>query len=111
MSNSFYPPSRILMGPGPSDVSPRVLGALSRPTIGHLDPEFVALMDQIKVLLLERLDCDTDLRFVRAVRADRCTRQHASEYLTRQLLQNRTWHGEPLPAADAQAIANRETPS
>lgn len=39
------------MGPGPSDVSPRVLGALSRPTIGHLDPMFVQLMDEIKELL------------------------------------------------------------
>ena len=39
------------MGPGPSDVHPRVLSALARPTIGHLDPEFVELMDQIKVLL------------------------------------------------------------
>jgi alanine-glyoxylate transaminase/serine-glyoxylate transaminase/serine-pyruvate transaminase len=39
------------MGPGPSDVSPRVLGALSRPTIGHLDPMFLQLMDEIKVLL------------------------------------------------------------
>jgi alanine-glyoxylate transaminase/serine-glyoxylate transaminase/serine-pyruvate transaminase len=51
MTNSFYPPLRTLMGPGPSDVSPRVLGALSRPTIGHLDPLFVDLMDQIKALL------------------------------------------------------------
>jgi alanine-glyoxylate transaminase/serine-glyoxylate transaminase/serine-pyruvate transaminase len=39
------------MGPGPSDVSPRVLGALGRPTIGHLDPLFVKLMDEIKDLL------------------------------------------------------------
>jgi len=39
------------MGPGPSDVSPRVLAALSRPTIGHLDPLFVSLMDDIKGLL------------------------------------------------------------
>jgi alanine-glyoxylate transaminase/serine-glyoxylate transaminase/serine-pyruvate transaminase len=39
------------MGPGPSDVSPRVLGALGRPTIGHLDPLFVTLMDEIKELL------------------------------------------------------------
>ena len=51
MTDSFYPPRRVLMGPGPSDVSPRVLGALARPTIGHLDPAFVALMDEIKVLL------------------------------------------------------------
>jgi alanine-glyoxylate transaminase/serine-glyoxylate transaminase/serine-pyruvate transaminase len=51
MTNSFYPPQRILMGPGPSDVSARVLGALSRPTIGHLDPLFINLMDEIKALL------------------------------------------------------------
>ena len=51
MTGSFYPPQRTLMGPGPSDVSPRVLGALSRPTIGHLDPLFVELMDEIKELL------------------------------------------------------------
>jgi alanine-glyoxylate transaminase/serine-glyoxylate transaminase/serine-pyruvate transaminase len=51
MSSSFYPPLRTLMGPGPSDVSPRVLGALARPTVGHLDPLFVDLMDRIKALL------------------------------------------------------------
>jgi alanine-glyoxylate transaminase/serine-glyoxylate transaminase/serine-pyruvate transaminase len=51
MSSSFYPPRRILMGPGPSDVSSRVLSALSRPTIGHLDPHFIVLMDEIKALL------------------------------------------------------------
>ncbi len=51
MSRTFHPPQRSLMGPGPSDVSPRVLEALSRPTIGHLDPEFVRLMDDIKRLL------------------------------------------------------------
>jgi alanine-glyoxylate transaminase/serine-glyoxylate transaminase/serine-pyruvate transaminase len=48
---SFHPPQRVLMGPGPSDVSPRVLEALSRPTIGHLDPVFVSFMDEMKVLL------------------------------------------------------------
>jgi alanine-glyoxylate transaminase / serine-glyoxylate transaminase / serine-pyruvate transaminase len=45
---SFHPPRRTLMGPGPSDVSPRVLEALSRPTIGHLDPAFQGLMEEIK---------------------------------------------------------------
>lgn len=51
MTQSFYPPQRTLMGPGPSDVSPRVLAALARPTIGHLDPAFITLMDDIKALL------------------------------------------------------------
>lgn len=51
MTHSFYPPQRSLMGPGPSDVSSRVLGALARPTIGHLDPEFIRLMDEIKTML------------------------------------------------------------
>jgi alanine-glyoxylate transaminase / serine-glyoxylate transaminase / serine-pyruvate transaminase len=41
----------MLMGPGPSEVSPRVLAALARPTIGHLDPEFVRMMDEVKYLL------------------------------------------------------------
>lgn len=51
MPSSFHPPVRTLMGPGPSDVNPRILEALSRPTIGHLDPEFIRLMDEIKSLL------------------------------------------------------------
>lgn len=48
---SFHPPQRTLMGPGPSDVYPRILEALGRPTIGHLDPVFVAMMEEIKELL------------------------------------------------------------
>ncbi len=48
---SFHPPQRVLMGPGPSDVSPRVLEAMSRPTLGHLDPVFVSMMDEMKALL------------------------------------------------------------
>jgi len=48
---SFQPPRRILMGPGPSDVSPRVLSALARPTVGHLDPAFQGLMEEIKAAL------------------------------------------------------------
>lgn len=48
---AFNPPRRILMGPGPSDVYPEVLAAQSRPTVGHLDPLFVAMMDEVKSLL------------------------------------------------------------
>src|SRR5687768_16601642 len=44
-------PQRTLLGPGPSDVPPRVLAALSRPTIGHLDPAFLQLMDEIRSML------------------------------------------------------------
>jgi alanine-glyoxylate transaminase/serine-glyoxylate transaminase/serine-pyruvate transaminase len=47
----FNPPTRTLLGPGPSDVHPRVLEAMSRPTIGHLDPLFVTMMDEVKELL------------------------------------------------------------
>lgn len=48
---SFQPPTRVLMGPGPSEVSLRVLQAAARPTIGHLDPAFQALMEQVKSAL------------------------------------------------------------
>jgi alanine-glyoxylate transaminase/serine-glyoxylate transaminase/serine-pyruvate transaminase len=41
----------LLMGPGPSCVPPEVYQALSRPTIGHLDPRFLAIMEDIKSLL------------------------------------------------------------
>jgi alanine-glyoxylate transaminase/serine-glyoxylate transaminase/serine-pyruvate transaminase len=49
--NAFSPPPRLLMGPGPSNVAPEVLAALARPTIGHLDPGFIKLMELIKVQL------------------------------------------------------------
>ncbi len=49
--SSFVPPHRTLMGPGPSDIYPQVLQALSRPTIGHLDPLFIGMMDELKALL------------------------------------------------------------
>ena len=59
----FEPPRRILMGPGPSDVHPRVLQAMARPTIGHLDPRFVALMDEVKVLLRHVMRTENPLTF------------------------------------------------
>jgi alanine-glyoxylate transaminase / serine-glyoxylate transaminase / serine-pyruvate transaminase len=42
-----FPPDRVLLGPGPSDVHPAVLEALGRPLLGHLDPDFVPLLDRI----------------------------------------------------------------
>src|SRR4026208_191616 len=49
----FTPPPRLLMGPGPSDVAPSVLQAMSAPLLGHLDPVFVKMMDEIKGMLRE----------------------------------------------------------
>ena len=60
-TQSFNPPIRTLMGPGPSDVHPRILEALSRPTIGHLDPAFVDMMDEVKVLLRYAFQTENEL--------------------------------------------------
>ena len=60
---SFNPPVRTLMGPGPSDVHPRVLAALARPTIGHLDPAFQELMEEIKTLLRYAFQTDNAITF------------------------------------------------
>ncbi|WP_286238575.1 pyridoxal-phosphate-dependent aminotransferase family protein [Neptuniibacter halophilus] len=61
MTTSFHPPQRTLMGPGPSDVSPRVLAAMARPTIGHLDPEFIRMMDELKGMLKSLFKTDNEL--------------------------------------------------
>jgi alanine-glyoxylate transaminase / serine-glyoxylate transaminase / serine-pyruvate transaminase len=55
---------RILMGPGPSDVHPRVLKAISTPLIGHLDPEFVGIMDDIKFMAQQTFRTKNHLTFV-----------------------------------------------
>jgi alanine-glyoxylate transaminase/serine-glyoxylate transaminase/serine-pyruvate transaminase len=60
---SFAPPTRRLMGPGPSDVHPRVLAAMARPTIGHLDPAFVGMMDELKELLRYAFETVSDVTF------------------------------------------------
>lgn len=61
----FNPPRRLLLGPGPSLVHPRVLHALSAPLIGHLDPAFLNVMDEIQTLL--RGVFQTNNRFTIAV--------------------------------------------
>lgn len=58
---SFHPLQRTLMGPGPSDVNPRILEALSRPTIGHLDPTFITMMDELKSLLQYAFQTNNEL--------------------------------------------------
>jgi alanine-glyoxylate transaminase/serine-glyoxylate transaminase/serine-pyruvate transaminase len=58
---SFVPGKRILMGPGPSDVPQRILDAMARPTLGHLDPQFQEMMEQMKVLLRYAFQTDNEL--------------------------------------------------
>src|SRR5881296_1375820 len=49
--SQLAPSPRILMGPGPSDVDPRVLQAMATPLVGHLDPEFISLMNETQEML------------------------------------------------------------
>jgi alanine-glyoxylate transaminase/serine-glyoxylate transaminase/serine-pyruvate transaminase len=51
MTGEFHPPARILMGPGPSNIDPRVLLAPAKPLLGHLDPEFFKIMNNLQGLL------------------------------------------------------------
>lgn len=64
MAYTFNPPKRYLMGPGPSDANPRVLKAMASPLIGHLDPHFVTMMDQIKVMVQKTFLTENNLTFV-----------------------------------------------
>ncbi len=54
-------PPRLLLGPGPANVHPRVLAAMSNPPVGHLDPCFLALMDEVKDLLRYAWQTDNEL--------------------------------------------------
>jgi alanine-glyoxylate transaminase/serine-glyoxylate transaminase/serine-pyruvate transaminase len=60
---SFKPHFKTLMGPGPSNIDPRVLAAMARPIIGHLDPQFIGLMDEIKELLRYAYQTENALTF------------------------------------------------
>ncbi len=62
-ASSFHPPERTLMGPGPSDVHPRIREAMARPTIGHLDPVFVGMMEEVKDLLRYAFRTENQLTF------------------------------------------------
>ena len=52
---------RTLLGPGPSDVHPRVLRALAHPLVGHMDPQFMVLMDEVQELLRYVFETGNDL--------------------------------------------------
>src|SRR5256712_11226272 len=51
IASAFQAPKRILMGPGPSDVAPSVLQAMAQPLVGHLDPVFIQMMEEIKAMM------------------------------------------------------------
>ncbi|MDA1232138.1 MAG: alanine--glyoxylate aminotransferase family protein [Planctomycetota bacterium] len=53
IASQISPPQRVLMGPGPSDIHPSVLAALAAPTVGHLDPYFLKVMDEVQSMLRE----------------------------------------------------------
>ncbi len=55
------PVTRILMGPGPSDVPPRVLRAMAAPTLGHLDPDFLTIMSETQQLLRDVMQTENAL--------------------------------------------------
>ena len=66
MSNylkEFSPPQRILMGPGPSSVHPRVLQAMGLPILGHLDPDFLQIMDDVMEMLKVAFQTSNRLTF------------------------------------------------
>ena len=63
MNSSLIPVERILLGPGPSPVSQRVLRALAAPTLGHLDPQYLALMDHTCELLRQVFQTRNALTF------------------------------------------------
>lgn len=57
------PPVRILMGPGPSDIHPRVLEAISKPTVGHLDPYYLQTMDAMQIMLRDLFRTQNEMTF------------------------------------------------
>jgi alanine-glyoxylate transaminase/serine-glyoxylate transaminase/serine-pyruvate transaminase len=61
--SAFKPSKRILLGPGPSDVDQRVLDAMARPTLGHLDPQFCDMMEEMKTLLRYAFQTENQLTF------------------------------------------------
>src|SRR5580658_3751466 len=60
-ANQVIALNRVLLGPGPSDVPPRVLAAMASPTIGHLDPEYLRLMDETRRMLREVFKTQNEL--------------------------------------------------
>ncbi len=62
-ASELNPTARFLMGPGPSDVHPRVLKAMSTPLIGHLDPQFIEIMDGVMEMLRRLFQTKNEVTF------------------------------------------------
>ncbi len=60
---AFQPPHRLLMGPGPSNIAPTVYTALAKPMVGHLDPVFVQLMEEVKAMLRAVFQTSNEMTF------------------------------------------------
>ena len=60
---AFSPPDRLLLGPGPSNAAPSVLKAMQRPLVGHLDPTFIGMMEEIKSMLRHVFQTENEMTF------------------------------------------------
>src|SRR5580765_7324567 len=63
LPGQLNPTPRLLLGPGPSDAHPRVLTAMATPLLGHLDPQFLAIMNETKEMLQQAFFTKNDLTF------------------------------------------------
>ena len=63
LPGQLNPPFRVLLGPGPSDVHPRVLAAMTTPLVGHLDPAFLAIMNETQEMLRQAYQTTNPLTF------------------------------------------------
>ena len=63
LPGQLNPSQRLLLGPGPSDVHPRVLAAMAMPLVGHLDPEFLVIMNETQEMLRQALLTRNPLTF------------------------------------------------
>lgn len=63
LPGQLNPAPRILMGPGPSDVHPRVLTAMATPLLGHLDPQFLQIMNETQEMLRQTFQTTNQLTF------------------------------------------------
>ncbi len=63
LPGQLNPTPRILLGPGPSNAHPRVLRAMGTPLIGHLDPEFIGIMEDVKSMLQQVFRTQNSLTF------------------------------------------------